>query len=331
MGHRCIGLGCWLPELEFTNYWSTSRWTDLIDQHDTHLCVSGSSLAALPFVQSQTPFMAWIATDWKGDRTHRVEQFGWLRRLVDKSLVTFFTKRIEKKIIRSNAIVALSTHTRDELNKLVGYQAVSEVMQMPIDINSFKPMINNAEKGHIKIGFVGRFEDPRKHIALLLHSVANCIAKGLSVKLVLVGDKLSAKSSELIDALSISHSVEVVPYVAREKLPEIFADWDAFVIPSHQEGLCIAALEAMACGLPVISTKCGGPESYIENGVNGYLVDHNEVDLVDAISRLFDANTETESLGKNARETVKMTFSKKAKESQFLALFDRLTDSARLA
>ena len=45
-----------------------------------------------------------------------------------------------------------------------------------------------------------------------------------------------------------------------------------FVIPSHQEGLCIAALEAMACGCPVVSTRCGGPEEFVVEGRTGYLV-----------------------------------------------------------
>ena len=50
--------------------------------------------------------------------------------------------------------------------------------------------------------------------------------------------------------------------------------WDLFVIPSHQEGLCISALEAMACGVPVVSTRCGGPEDFVLPDRTGLLVPH---------------------------------------------------------
>jgi len=331
MGHKCVGLGSWLPELEFTNYWATQRWNDLIEKNDVHLCVSGSSLAALPFVQTKTPFLAWIATDWEGDRTHRVEQFGWFRRLVDKTLVKAFAKGLEKKIIETESIIALSEHTRSELNKIAGYEAVSDVMQMPIDTELFKPLVQKAEKDSIKIGFVGRFEDPRKHISLLLNSVGACVAKGVSVKLVLVGDSLSSESLALIKKLGISDRIEVMSYVAREKLPNIFSDWDVFVIPSHQEGLCIAALEAMACAVPVISTKCGGPESYIEHGKNGWLVDHSEEELSLTIANVFHESDERRLCGQNARETVNLSFSKEAKQDQFLASFDRMASAVKLS
>ena len=330
MGHECVGLGCWLPELEFTNYWATERWCELIESNDLHICVSGSSLAALPFLQTKTPFLAWVATDWEGDRTHRVEQFGWFRRLIDKTLVKAFTKGLEKKIIETESTIALSEHTRSELNKIAGYEAVSDVMQMPIDTQVFKPLAQKTEKDSIKIGFVGRFEDPRKHISLLLNSVGACVAKGVSVKLVLVGDSLSSENMALIAKLGVAEMVEVISYVAREELPNIFSDWDAFVIPSHQEGLCIAALEAMACAVPVISTKCGGPETYIQHGINGWLIDHNKEELSAAITDLLQKRVERELCGQNARETVKLSFSKEAKQEQFLASFDRMASAVKL-
>lgn len=59
--------------------------------------------------------------------------------------------------------------------------------------------------------------------------------------------------------------------------------FDVFVIPSHQEGLCISALEAMACGVPVVSTYCGGPEEFVIPGRTGTLVRSTPEDLAYAI------------------------------------------------
>jgi glycosyltransferase involved in cell wall biosynthesis len=61
---------------------------------------------------------------------------------------------------------------------------------------------------------------------------------------------------------------------------------DLFVIPSHQEGLCIAALEAMACGVPVVSTRCGGPEDYVIDGVTGQLVARDPAAMAAAVAAI---------------------------------------------
>jgi glycosyltransferase involved in cell wall biosynthesis len=67
------------------------------------------------------------------------------------------------------------------------------------------------------------------------------------------------------------------------QLASILQSLDVFVIPSYQEGLCIAALEAMACGIPVISTRCGGPEDYVIPQKTGAIVDSTPAALVTAI------------------------------------------------
>jgi glycosyltransferase involved in cell wall biosynthesis len=77
-----------------------------------------------------------------------------------------------------------------------------------------------------------------------------------------------------------------LPTLNRHDLAQVMRGFDVFVIPSHQEGLCIAALEAMACGVPVISTRCGGPEDYVRPGVNGDLVDSDPVSMAAAITSM---------------------------------------------
>jgi glycosyltransferase involved in cell wall biosynthesis len=58
------------------------------------------------------------------------------------------------------------------------------------------------------------------------------------------------------------------------------------VLPSHQEGLCISALEAMACGVPVVSTRCGGPEEFVIPDVTGSLVGDDPREMAEAIASI---------------------------------------------
>ena len=92
-------------------------------------------------------------------------------------------------------------------------------------------------------------------------------------KLVLIGESPPlSEISSLVSVLGLSGAVEFLPEVARTDLVKYYQSAKVFAIPSRQEGLCISGLEAMACGLPVVSTACGGPESYVQGGKTGFLV-----------------------------------------------------------
>ena len=72
----------------------------------------------------------------------------------------------------------------------------------------------------------------------------------------------------------------------REGLRDMYRSLDVFVLASHREGLALVGIEAMACGVPVVSTRCGGPEDYIKDGVTGYLSDPQPESFADHISGL---------------------------------------------
>lgn len=320
-GIDCVGLGCWLPELEFTHYWATSRWRQLINANDLHLVVSGSCLAALPYVQTSTPFMAWVASDWLGDRQHRVKKFPLFRRLLDRFIVAPVVSKLERKIINSDRLIALSDHTRAALNQVAGRTAVDQVLSMPINTERFCPAPK--QSGKPRIGFVGRFEDPRKHLSLLLRSTAAIKAHFQNVELVLIGDTLSQISQRLISSLGIDQNITVISCVENAALPNHLQQLDLFVLPSYQEGLCIAALEAMSCGVPVVSTRCGGPESYIVDGENGALVDHDPASMASAVVGLLADKKQRLDYASAARQVIIETFSESALSNRFWTLLER--------
>jgi glycosyltransferase involved in cell wall biosynthesis len=63
---------------------------------------------------------------------------------------------------------------------------------------------------------------------------------------------------------------------AQEEIPRLYASCDAWLCASRREGFHLPALEAMACRCPVVSTRMGGPADFIEDGVNGFLVEVND-------------------------------------------------------
>lgn len=75
-----------------------------------------------------------------------------------------------------------------------------------------------------------------------------------------------------INQLGLCNRVEIVPALPHHQVIEYYERSDLFLLPSHAEGIANVLLEAMACGLPVISTRCGGVADVILHGQNGWLV-----------------------------------------------------------
>ena len=314
------GLGCWLPELEVTHYYATKQWRSLIEAHEVHLVVSGSCLPALGLLQSNKKFLAWVASDWQGDRLHRVQQLPIYRRLFDYCVIAPLARKIQKRIINSGHLVALSEPTKLVLNHISGTQNVVDTLAMPIATDLFKP--TNVNKMDFTVGFVGRFEDPRKNVALLFQVLAVLLHSYPKVNLLLIGDELSTASHQCIKSLGLDGRVQVHGNVQAERLPAYIQQMDVFVVPSHQEGLCIAALEAMSCGVPVVSTRCGGPESFIIDGENGRLCEHDSQHISAAIAQIFSDDELRMRYASAARKTIIERFSVSVLEAQFWQLLD---------
>ena len=91
----------------------------------------------------------------------------------------------------------------------------------------------------------------------------------------------------------------------------------AFVLTSQQEGLGIAAMEAMACGLPVISTRCGGPETFIEDSVTGFFVDDDADAIAERMHELVTDAALRTRLGNSAQEKIEGDFSERVWNGRF--------------
>lgn len=119
----------------------------------------------------------------------------------------------------------------------------------------------------------------------------------------------------LATSLGLNDRVSWLGSVPRSKMPEMYLQCDAFVLPSRYETFGVSLIEALACGRPIISTCCGGPQEIVHDGV-GLLVP------VDCASKLADAMLMmVKSIGSFPPSTIR---------SDFLARFSALTAVDRL-
>lgn len=111
-----------------------------------------------------------------------------------------------------------------------------------------------------------------KNIEILLRAFESAFKDNKEVALMVIGDGPERFNLELLaENLGIKEQVEFLGLVERRDLPQYLQRASAFVLPSNYETFGVAYIEALACGLPIITTRCGGPEDFYEEKL-GYII-----------------------------------------------------------
>jgi len=303
----CVSVGCWLPELEFTYYLASAEWRKLIDAHDCHIAVGGTVLASYPLAVMGIPHLVWCASTMIEDRIDRRRAMPFARRVLDRLVVSPVQRVMEQKILKGHGrFMAVSSYTRNSLVSAGGNPDRFSKVPIPVDLSLYKPPPASPRPG--VIGFAGRPNDPRKNLALLFHALKRLLEQGKEVELRLTGDATPPLARLAVD-LGISGHVSWMGWLKEDDLPTFFQGLDVFVIPSSQEGLNIAGLQALASATPVVSTRCGGPEDYVVDGKTGLLVSLSEQELALAIAEITGNREKRNELGGNARRFVEEHYS----------------------
>ena len=173
-----------------------------------------------------------------------------------------------------------------------------------------------------RVCFIGELSR-RRGIDTLLLALAALQQKGGETPCLDVwgkGDPAYSRAlMDLIVELGLAEHVRLMGYAAC--VESVLPTYDALVVPSRGEAFPLIVLEGMAAGIPVIATRCGGPEEMIENGRDGLLVEIDDhIGLAGAIERILEQRTYAGELAKAARE----------KASRFFSLDSRLDQLAQI-
>jgi glycosyltransferase involved in cell wall biosynthesis len=170
---------------------------------------------------------------------------------------------------------------------------------------------------------VGRLAEAKDHFTLL-RAAKILKEKNISFFLFIAGD---GELREVLDAEKEKMELnDTVCFLGtRTDVSDLLNESDVFVLPSKREGLPMVLLEAMATGLPVISSDVGGIGEVIENGKNGILVDAgNEHQLADAISELLSNDKKMKQLGQSGRDQVLKKYSLDMISTQYMNLYRKI-------
>ncbi len=165
------------------------------------------------------------------------------------------------------------------------------------------------ERDSFLFGIVGQIT-PRKGQLELVKIFAKA-AKGMpSAKLLIVGKPIfnddNIYHAKVAEAINVSGLTDRVRFLGqRSDSVRIIRDLDALVINSSSEAFVMVAIEAMACGTPVIATDVGGTREMIQHRFNGWLIDHgDEGQLVDALITAYQDKESRQLFAERSRNIV---------------------------
>jgi glycosyltransferase involved in cell wall biosynthesis len=168
---------------------------------------------------------------------------------------------------------------------------------MPRSANDYGPFCNGSD--HLTLAHVGALT-PDKGWRIAADAVIQLSAQGTKVKFLIAG---TGPDEDAARRLAAEHPqcIEFLGHVAdpcRDLLPSV----DVFVLMTSNDGLPMAIIEAMSCGIPVIATRIGGIPDTVMDGETGFLIDRTSQALVDAIGKIL---AEREILTRLSRNTLR--------------------------
>ncbi len=260
-----------------------------------------------------------VHSTWKGE-AEAIRGEPYLRlNANEKFLVSFnrFLRFFEEGMLhRARKIIAVSHFTKWELTNYYKIPAHKiRVIHNGVDIRKFQPA---ADKRRVKreLGFnpddiaivsVGRLY-ARKGLFTLIQSMPAVVKRFPNAKFIISGKGQSDEMAKLIahaTRIGVKDNIVFTGYTPDRELPKLYQAADVFAFSTFYEHHPFAVLEALASGLPVVTTTVGGIPETITSGKNGLLVQpFNEKQFSDSILYLLEHPAEAAEMGGLARKTV---------------------------
>lgn len=333
MGREVPHVGARFGELEFQRYRPRKPLMNLLRDSDVVQVVCGSPAWANAVIGLGKPVSLQVATLARVERRMR-DGSGRGIAAAWRRAMTQITARLDERAIRRVDAIQLENPWMLEhaLRANQGRSGVDIRYAPPgVDADLFHPHpARNPAVGHILC--VGRLDDPRKNIGLLLEAYA-LLPQALRSRhrLVLAGAGGPPPSFwHRAEALGVHDHVDFIHRPERAALIALYQQAAVFALPSDEEGLGVVVLEAMACAVPVVSTRSGGPDGILADGVDGRLVPLDDaVAMAGGLADVLGDPDANIAMGRQARGTIERRYAQDVAGRAFLDVWDRLAAGAR--
>jgi len=189
----------------------------------------------------------------------------------------YFRSRIHKLCVlytlkHCACVVAVSHALKDDINLYCKRQI--QVIPNVIEMKKFSLSDTLKKDNNLNIGILGGMGNYRKGLDILIKAVS--LLKDMELTVHIGGDgKLLSTFKDMAKELEVAGKCIFYGEIKPENIQDFYSKLDFYILPSRDETFGVVVVEAMACGLPVIATKCGGPEEIITKET-GVLIDKED-------------------------------------------------------
>ncbi|HKV98956.1 MAG TPA: glycosyltransferase family 4 protein [Vicinamibacterales bacterium] len=271
-------------------------WTHRASLHAWRAAWAVNSRYASALYAASVPYIVWEATTAR-DELRAIDLRGVRRNGNGSGMGAFVHRtllplgeRLEGAIYRRAAVLtAMSEYTRAAMIARHGLDPDRvEVLTHPPGLAFLAALHERSRTSTLadpgasqspRLLFVGRVTDPRKNATLLLDAYRKLKYENPAASLTIVGPYTESWRRSLgtdVDALG----VRLMGRVSVGELAEAYLSHHLLIVPSLQEGFGIVVAEALHAGLPVVATRCGGPEAVLVASGAGVIVDHAPESIV---------------------------------------------------
>ena len=323
-GRQVPHVGCFLAELEFQRYRPRRALTEMLDRHDLTQIVAGSPSWGLVARKSKRPVALQTAALAREERRLAQARSGGALGLW-RSVMTRFTDRLDAAAVqRADAVFVINRRMQEWARRQVSSDSVVLAPQ-GIDTELFCPAKSSSLPGYLLS--VGRFADPRKNVRLLFEAYRIVTVEVPDAPCLLLAGRSGPTDQDWRHAeeLGIRSRVTFREGLGLGELARLYREAGLFVLTSDQEGLGIVIREAMASGLPVVSTDCVGPRTSVSDGATGFLVPNGDAAaLADRIRTLISDTELAGRMGSAGRKAAVYNFSLEVAGRRYLERYDLL-------
>jgi len=183
----------------------------------------------------------------------------------------------ERALARTSALVAVSPEVRDDLVAL----GVAPPERFTVIRYGFEfPDAEHQGSNGFAVGYAGRLTAIKRPLDLV-RTLRGLVDHGVDATLLLVGDGEDRPEVEALAAeLGVTERMQLAGY--QRDMAEWYGRFDAFCLASANEGTPVAAIEALAAGVPVVATRVGGTPAVVDEGETGFLVEAGDPDALAA-------------------------------------------------
>ena len=231
-------------------------------------------------------------------------------------------------IERSDAVTTVSEWLRGETLRFFQPSRAIEVVPNFVDVERFQPRAESSLRkclvpaGEKVLSHVSNFREV-KRVSDVIRIFARTAAE-VSARLLLAGDGPEIATAERVAAeAGVADRVHFLG--EQEDVERVYGASDVFLLPSEHESFGLSALEALACGVPVVGTDAGGLPEVVKDGRSGYLVEVGDVtSAADRAIRMLRDEPLRRAMGDAGRADALARFAATPVVERYLELYERL-------